>query len=314
MSNPVLKTVTRRQGNNAAILDHVVTPPHFNLEFEHVPVLVHGFRRMVRNLEFDVCEMALTTYLCAKEHGVEFTALPVFLVRGFHHGAIHVLRDSNIEHPKQLEGKRVGIGRGYTVTTGVWARSILAEEYGVDLDSITWVLQGDEHVQSYRHPENVVSAKDGETMEGLLDSGDLAALINVKHDRDDIISLIPNPMEQGIRALLERGHYPINHLIAVRNDVLQAYPALAEELFEAFAESKRLYVQSLGAGKISEPTTIDSMHLQLCALDRDPLPYGIEPNRTVLESLVEHATAQQILRKPVDINSVFAESTLPLSG
>jgi 4,5-dihydroxyphthalate decarboxylase len=269
---------------------------------------------MVRGLEFDVCEMALTTYLCAKEHGVEFTALPIFLVRGFHHGAIQVLRDSAIKSPKDLEGKRVGIGRGYTVTTGVWARSILAEEYGVDLNSITWVLQGDEHVQSYRHPDNVESAKDGETMEGLLDSGDLAAVINVKHDRDDIVPLIPDAMERGINALIERGRYPINHLIAVRNDVLQQYPSLGSELFDAFTQSKRLYLDNLTAGRVSDPTPIDDMHLSLCSLGVDPLPYGVEPNREVLEALIEHATAQQILRKPVELSAVFDESTLGLTG
>lgn len=314
MSFPVLRTVTRRQGNNAAILDRVVAPAHFKLEFEDVPVLVHAFRRMVRELEFDVCEMALTTYLCAKEHGVKFTALPIFLVRGFHHGAIQVLRNSGIHDPRQLQGQRVGIGRGYTVTTGVWARSILAEDYGVDLDSITWVLQGDEHVQAYRHPANVVSAGAGETMEALLDSGDLAAVINLKHDRDDVVPLIPDSVERGITALVERGRYPINHLLVVRDDVLREHPTVAEELFLAFQAAKQLYLEALQAGQITEPTAIDKLHLRLCEMGRDPLPYGIEPNRAVLEALVEHATAQQILRKPVNFNAVFAKTTLNLSG
>ena len=89
-------------------------------------MLVKGFRRMVRELEFDVSEMALTTYLTAREHGVAFTALPIFLVRGFHHGAIRYNTRSAIREPKDLEGRRVGVNRGYTVTTGVWARGILA--------------------------------------------------------------------------------------------------------------------------------------------------------------------------------------------
>ena len=92
---------------------------------------------MVRGLEYDVCEMAFTTYLCAKEHGKRFTALPVFLVRGFHHGAILCNTTIGIREPKELEGKRVGVNRGYTVTTGVWARGILAEEHDVDLDRVT---------------------------------------------------------------------------------------------------------------------------------------------------------------------------------
>jgi len=157
MSEPdrVLTTLTRTQGANLALKDGTVTPAGFSLKFEEIPVLVKGFRRMVRSLEFDVSEMALTTYLTAREHGVAFTALPVFLVRGFHHGAIRYNTRSGIRGPNDLEGRRVGVNRGYTVTTGVWARGILATEYGVDLGRVTWVLSGDEHVQSYMPPANV---------------------------------------------------------------------------------------------------------------------------------------------------------------
>ena len=118
MSEAHLKTVTRTQGNNAALKDGTVVPHGFSFEFEEVPVLIHAFRRMVRELEFDVCEMAITTYLCAKASDKRFTALPVFLVRGFHHGAIVVDTKSGIREPKDLEGRRVGVNRGYTVTTG----------------------------------------------------------------------------------------------------------------------------------------------------------------------------------------------------
>ena len=128
-----LRTVTRTQGNNAALKDGTVTPQGFAFEFEEVDPLIRAFRRMVRELEYDVCELAITTYLCAKEHGKPFTALPVFLVRGFHHGAI-LANTKLVRGPMDLEGQRVGVNRGYTVTTGVWARGILAEEYGVDLD------------------------------------------------------------------------------------------------------------------------------------------------------------------------------------
>ncbi|MDQ3709459.1 MAG: ABC transporter substrate-binding protein, partial [Actinomycetota bacterium] len=121
MARLALKTVTRTQGNNEALKDATVTPRNYTFDFEEVPVLVQAFRRMVRQLEFDVCEMAFTTYLCAKAHHKRFTALPIFLVRGFHHGAIVYNTNSGIRSPKDLEGQRVGVNRGYTVTTGVWA-------------------------------------------------------------------------------------------------------------------------------------------------------------------------------------------------
>ena len=158
---PKLKTVTRTQGNNQALKDGTVKPKTFEFDFVEVDPLIAAFRRMVRGLEFDICEMAITTYICARAHGKRMTAVPVFLVRAFHHGAILANTKAGIRTPKDLEGRKVGVNRGYTVTTGVWARSILQEEYGVDLSKITWVLSGDEHVAEYRPPANVVPIEKG---------------------------------------------------------------------------------------------------------------------------------------------------------
>ena len=312
MTVPVLKTVTRTQGNNAALKDGTVAPAGFHLDFEEVPVLVHAFRRMVRGLEFDVCEMALTTYLCAREHGVRFTALPIFLVRAFHHGAIvHNARFGPLK-PKDLEGQRVGVNRGYTVTTGVWARAILQEEYGVDLSKITWVLSGDEHVQSYEAPANVLSIEPGKTIGQLLGAGELAAAINIEPDDPDVRPLIPNALEAGLAAFDQRGHYPINHLIAVRDEVLERYPKAAVALFDAFAQSRNLYLERLRRRPTTALTSADRVHLRMMELQSDPLPYGVAPNRAVLETLIAHARTQKILRRPVTIESLFAPSTLGL--
>ncbi len=314
MSQPVLKTVTRLSGNNADVKNGTVKPRGFKLEFEEVPVLVHAFRRMVRDLEFDVCEMALTTYLCAREHGVRFTALPVFLVRAFHHGAILHNCDAPITDPRQLEGRRVGVNRGYTVTTGVWARSVLQDEYGVDLGKVTWVLSGDEHVAAYRPPPNVVSIAAGETIEEQLAAGELAAAVNIKSDNPKFVPLIEDPLAAGLAAYQARGHYPINHLIAVRDDVLDAHPAAAAALFDAFTESKNRYLERLRNDGIENPDAMDRLHARIIELGGDPLPYGIGPNRPVLEELIGHATTQRILTQPVEMETLFAESTLELTG
>lgn len=310
---PVLSAVSRLQRNNAALIDGTIIPDHFDLAFEDVPVLVHAFRRMVRQLEFDVCEMALTTYLCAREHGVQFTAIPVFLVRMFHHGAILQNVKFPVTHPKELEGRRVGVNRGYTVTTGVWARAILQEEYGVDLDKITWVLSGDEHVEAYRPPANVIPLAQGETIEEQLESGELAAAINISTDNPMLQPLIPEPLEAGIAAYQRRGHYPINHLIAIRDDVLEAHPGVAIDLFNAFVESRDVYLTRLKNGETENPNEMDAMHSRILELGGHPLPYGVEPNRAVLEQLVDHALTQKILTRPVEIDSLFAADTLTLS-
>jgi 4,5-dihydroxyphthalate decarboxylase len=270
---------------------------------------------MVRDLEFDVCEMALTTYLVAKAHGVPFTAVPTFLVRGFHHAAIHRAEDSDIRHPKDLEGRKVGVSRGYTVTTGVWARAILQEEYGVDLDQVTWVLSGDEHVAQYRPPANVVPMEPGRTLEGMLGTGELAAVIGAGIEGPGIVPLIPEPVEAGFRALQQRGLYPINHLVVIRDDVLREHPHAATAVFDAFTEAKQRYVERLRAGAIENPTATDRMYARvLAATGCDPLPYGITPNRKTLDELLHHAARQHILERPPAIEDVFAPATLDLVG
>lgn len=311
-----LSALSRSQGNNSRVKDGTVIPEGYSLDFVEVPVLVQGFRRMVRELAFDVSEMALTTYLTAREHGVKFTALPIFLVRGFHHDAIVVRRDSGITDPGQLVGKRVGVNRGYTVTTGVWARSIMANQYGLDLDSVTWVLSGDEHVEAYTPPPNVTSAPAGNTLEQMVLDGELEAAIGVKSDSPDIVPLIPNANDVALTALRATGLYPINHLVVIKDNVMEAHPDAAVAVFEAFAESKRQYVADLKAGAIAEPDSADRLHLKVLEATGwdDPLPYGIEPNRAVLEDLIEQASKQRILTKAVKLEELFAGSVRGLVG
>ena len=311
----LLKTVTRTQGNNRAIKDGTVRARTCELEFVEVDPLIDAFRRMVRALEFDVCEMAMTTYITARAHGKKMMGLPIFLMRAFHHGAISYNVKSGIQSPKDLEGRRVGVNRGYTVTTGLWARSVLANQYGVDLSKITWVLSGDEHVAEYRPPPNVVPIEKGRKMGDLLASGELAAAIGADVDHPDVKPLIPNPKEAAFAALRDSGHYPINHLMVVKEEHLQAHPELAPDLFNAFAQAKRLYVEKLRAGQIEKPTAVDEMHQRVMQITgRDPLPYGVEPNRQALEEVVRSALEQKIIMEPVSVEDLFPRNTHALVG
>jgi 4,5-dihydroxyphthalate decarboxylase len=314
MAEPKLKTVTRTQGNNQALKNGSVEPRGFAFDFVEVDPLIAAFRRMVRGLEFDVCELAITTYICAKAHGKRFTALPVFLMRAFHHGAILVNTKGGIRSPKDLEGKRVGVNRGYTVTAGVWARGVLQEEHGVDLSKVIWVRSGDEHVAEYSPPENVVPIEAGKNLADMLISGEVPAAIGVEVDHPDVKPLIPNALEAGLTALRTRGHYPINHLVVVKDDILDAHPGLAAAIFETFAEAKRRYVERLRAGAIEELTAADNVAGRVIEITGDPFPYGIEPNRTVLETLIRHAVAQRIIDEPVAVDELFAPETRTLLG
>jgi 4,5-dihydroxyphthalate decarboxylase len=307
-----LKTVTRTQGNNAALKDGTVKPRGFTFDFEEIPVLVDGFRRMVRGLEFDICEMAITTYLCGREHGVRFTALPVFLVRAFHHGAIVQNTKAGIRSPKDLEGRRVGVNRGYTVTTGLWARGILQDEHGVDLSKVTWMLSGDEHVAEYRPPANVERIEAGKKLADMVTAGELPAAVNVSVDHPDVGPLIANPTEAAFESLRARGLYPINHLVVIKDDLLEAHPGLAAAVFEAFAEAKNLYVRRLRDGAIVNPSAADHLYERVMQITGDPFPYGVEPNRAMIDEVIRHAVTQRILAAPMGVEDLFAKETLDL--
>ena len=309
MAELKLKTVTRTQGNNRALKDGTVKPKTFVFDFEEVDPIIAAFRRMVRGNEFDICEMAITTYICAKAHGKPMTAIPVFIVRAFHHGAILIDSKAGISRPKDLEGKRVGVNRGYTVTTGVWARGVLQDEHGVDLSKITWVLSGDEHVAEYKPPANVVPIEPGKKIEDMLAAGELAAAIGIDAKSPGVKPLIPNALEAGLLALRQRGHYPINHTVVIKDELLAANPDLAADVFDAFARSKRVYLERLKAGQIEKPTDVDEVHRRVMDITGDPLPYGIEPNRKVLEELIGHAVKQGIISKPVAVDELFDPGT-----
>jgi 4,5-dihydroxyphthalate decarboxylase len=300
MADVTLRAALGGQGCLRALRTGAVTPDGFTLEFAEVPVIVDAFRRMVRGLEFDVCEMAVTTYLCARAHGKRFTALPLFVQRGLHHGEIRHLAGSDVREPKDLAGRRVGVNRGYTVTTGVWARAILAEEYGVDLDAVTWVRSGDEHVTEVVLPGNVETIAPGRTLSELLLAGELAAVVGTEIDHPSVRSLIPSPAAAAESALVDRGWYPINHVVVVRDELLAAYPGLAAALVEAFTAAKDSYVADLRAGAIAEPTAVDRRNARVMALTgADPLPYGVAANQAMLDRLMHQAVRQHILTRPV---------------
>lgn len=311
MTRPLF-TLTRAQGANQAVVDGDIVPDGYRLDIAAEPVLVNGFRKMVRQMAYDVSEMAITTYVTARECGAPFSALPVFLVRGFHHGAIQVRADATVTDAGDLGGRRVGVNRGYTVTTGLWARAVLGSELGLDLDSVTWVRSGDEHVASYQPPANVITAAGADLGQMLLD-GELDAVVGAAIDHPNVVPLIPDPVGAATAALRERGFYPINHLIVVKDTVLDEHPDVAVALFDAFAAAKRRYVSALAAGSIT--TASDKTYARVMAeTGADPLPYGVMANRAMLEELIQHACRQRVLSRPVDVDTLFAPASLALAG
>jgi 4,5-dihydroxyphthalate decarboxylase len=314
MAERKLKTAIQTLGHTRALKDGSVKPKSVDLEFEDVPVIIQAFRRMVRGLEFDISEMAITTYICAKEHGKPFTALPIFLVRAFHHGAIVINTKLGIRSPKDLEGKKIGVNRGYTVTTGVWARGILQHEHGVDLNKITWVLSGDEHVAEYRPPANVVPIAAGKKLEDMVIAGEIAGAIGVDINHPDVKPLIADAPEAGFAALRRNGHYPINHMLVGKDELLRSQPGLAGDVFDAFSAAKRLYVDRLKNNAIAEPSKTDQLYKRVMdTTGRDPLPYGLAESRPMVEAVIQYAEEQRILTRHFSVDELFPVKTQGLA-
>jgi len=309
-----LKSALVTRGHTQALKDGTVKPRTFEFDFEEVPTIVQAFRRMVRGLDFDISEMAMTTYLCARAHGKRFIALPIFPMRAFHHGAIVHNTNAGIGSPKDLEGRKVGVNRGYTVTTGVWARAILQHQYGVDLNRITWVLSGDEHVAEWTPPANVVPLEGGRKMEEMVVSGEIPAAIGIQVDSPNVKPLIANAREAGFEALSGRGLYPINHTIVVKDELLAASPDLAVDIFNAFAEAKRPYVDRLAGTQLRELSADDAFFKRVMTITGDPLPYGVESNRQMLEAIVQHATEQGIISRSIAVEELFPVNTHALTA
>ena len=169
-----LKIAIAEHPHTSAIRSGAIPIEGVDAEFVTVKPQIGAFRRMVRDVEFDVCELAPTTYIIARAYGAPFVALPVFVVRRFHHGGLLVRPDAGIKTPKDLEGKKVGV-RAYSVTTGVWTRQVLIDEFGLDASKVTWVVDDEEHVTQLKLPANVVHAPAGTSLADMMAKGELAA-------------------------------------------------------------------------------------------------------------------------------------------
>lgn len=301
-----------------------ITLPGYELEFLDVSPIIAAFRRMVRSLEFDICEVAPTTYLVAREAGVAMTALPVFLGREFHFTNIVCGAGSGIEKPTDLEGRRVGV-RAYTVSTGVWARALLRTEYGVDPNAITWIVDDEEHVQSYALPPNVIRAPQGTSIASLFLAGEIDAAFtgpagigrsgppragwdqssDTPSDRTHY-PLFDNPADLERAYYQKTGIYPLHGLVAVKSSVARGNSDLCQLLREAFDAAKQPFLDRLRSGIQEAGHDYAHYSAMRSVVGDDPLPYGIEANRPSIDALIDAAIDQRILTSRPAVEDLFS--------
>jgi 4,5-dihydroxyphthalate decarboxylase len=320
MTRPRLKIAIATYGHTKDIKNGTVAIAGVEPDFVEVVPIIGAFRRMVRDVEFDVCEMAPTTYMIARALGAPFIALPVFLMRRFHHGGFAVRPDSGIKAPKDLEGKKVGV-RAYSVTTGVWTRGIFINEYGLDSSKVTWVVDDEEHVTTLKLPPNVVHAPDGKSLASMMASGELQAGFTgpagigragpptgaweTGGQTEVYPELIENVAKVEADWFRRTGIYPIHGLVVVRTEVLWKHPWVARALYDAFVEARKPYVEHLkgSAGDAAD----DKKYRGLMPLVGDPLPYGLKANLPSIEAMLTYGLQQKLIPKRMSLEEAFVD-------
>jgi 4,5-dihydroxyphthalate decarboxylase len=309
-----------------ALLAGQVPVDGYEVEEVDVNPIIGAYRRMIRDLEFDVCELAPVSYVMALQKGVRLTAIPVFLNRRFHHADLQCAAGSGIAVPKDLQGRRVGV-RAYSVSTGVWGRGVLMEQYGVDNSKITWVVDDDDHIEGHA-PDNVERVSDGRSLGAMLNSGEIDAAFtgNAGTGRagapragwtaaansgagagGEAFPLFPEAEVLARDYYLRTGIYPLHSVVALRADLVERDPALPTALYRALAESKQRQLAQ-------DPEWSAQPHLarQAKMTGGDPVPYGVEPNAESLRALQRFAHDQGLLDDKPDIEP-FAEGDYALA-
>jgi 4,5-dihydroxyphthalate decarboxylase len=290
--------------------------------FVEVVPIIGAFRRMVRDVEFDICEMAPTTYMIARALGAPYIALPIFLMRRFHHGGFVVRPDSGIKVPKDLAGKKVGV-RAYSVTTGVWTRGIFVNEYGLDSAKVTWVVDDEEHVTTLKLPPNVVHAPEGKSLQSMMKAGEIQAGFSGPAGvgragppisgwdkagaaaADTYPELIADVEKVEADWFGRSGIYPIHGLIVVKDEHVKRHPWLARSLMNAFVAAKKPYLEELKRGQGDSPE--DKRYRGFLSLMSDPLPYGSAANRASIEALITYSLQQKLIPARPQLDAVFVD-------
>jgi 4,5-dihydroxyphthalate decarboxylase len=310
MTRPRLSIVLGAHGQTAALRDGRVQVEGVDLDFVTVKPMTDAYRRMARTAEFDICELAPTTYLAARAKGAPITALPIPMTRRFRHAGLMLPETSTIREPKDLEGRRVGV-RAYTVTAGVWTRGVFQNEYDLDISKVTWVVDDEEHVLGLDLPPNVVQAPSGRSLAQMFADGELDAGFTgiagigaapegrVYHDLFES----PGPLQTAW--FKKTGIYPIHGVIALRNDVLEAHPDLPRALFDAFVAAKQIYLDEVMSGAADGDE--DRRYRKLAELVGDPLPYGMKDNQASLDALVLYAQQQGFLPDHYSVSDLFLD-------
>lgn len=282
------------------------------------------FFRALRYRDFDVSELSFSSYLVKHARGdCPYVAVPVFLSRAFRHTAIHVRRD-RIKRPEDLKGRRIGLPE-YQLTANVWARALLADDYGVQPSDVTWVRGGIDQPGraekiALRLPPGVamVDAPAGTTISELLARGEIDGFMAPRAPsgaarRDPAIGwLFDDPAAVAKDYYRRTGIFPIMHVLGVRKALAERHPWLPGALLKAFAQSKACALERLAdtsAAKVTLPFVEEQLKAAREAMGEDYWSYGVADNLPTLEAFTRHHHAQGLSARQVPVEELFHPAT-----
>lgn len=272
--------------------------------------------RMARHNEFDVCEFNLCSYFMARDRGIRWNAIPVFLHRRFRHGFIFVNSSKAIQKPSDLIGKRVG-GTNFQPAGSIWARGILQEHFGVPHRELIWVTERPEDVPFTPAPGLKIEMISGDqSLDDMLATGELDAMISPNLPRPilqgdkRVVRLFPNYKDLEVDYFRSTGIFPIMHVTVIRQEILDRDPWVAASLVQAFEKSKQIAYE-----RVSNPRVVplawfqSAWEEQEAVLGRDPWRYGLGAhNRKNLETALRYTLEQGLISRAIPLSELFVDT------
>jgi 4,5-dihydroxyphthalate decarboxylase len=266
------------------------------LNFTEINPVNRAFLMMAREQKFDVCEMAIVTYLQAKAYGKPLMLMPATMMGRFQHGTMLYNSERGTVRVEDLAGRRIGV-RAFSQTTGVWIRGILWKDYGLDLGKVKWVTFEDAHVAEYRDPPGIERAADGKDITQMLVDGELDAAIFGGNMPDDprFKSVIPDPEGAGKNWCRKHGTVPINHMVVLKENLSRSNPAVTRELFRMLLDSKK-------AAGLPKAGAIDFV------------PFGFDAVKPALDLMSSYAVEMKLVPRRYSVEELFDDTTRALQA
>src|SRR5262245_3335296 len=282
------------------------------------------FFRAFRHAEFDICELSLSSFAVKTAAGdCPYVGVPAFVSRAFRHTSIYVRKD-RIGRPQDLKGRRVGVGE-YQLTANVWARALLADDYGVEPSDVVWVRGG---LEEPDRPEKIAlalppavrleAAPARATLSRLLAAGEVDGIVSPRMpschaDRKSNVGwLFDDPAAAAQDYYRRTRIFPIMHLVGVRRTLAERHPWLPAAVLKAFTQAKAVALGRLAdtaASKVTLPFVEEQLAAARDLMGEDYWSYGLAANVGTLETFLRHHHAQGLSARPLTPAELFHPAT-----